>query len=79
MPDKQTFDSIGEIRAHFYPQSANLLELPADEVIQFPEQLADDAKRIQNGAEATPASSNATSPSRARATRSRARKGRAGR
>lgn len=46
MPEEEKkFATIDEVRAAFYPESASLLDLGADDIIGLPLQLSDDAFR----------------------------------
>ncbi len=46
MTDKQeTYTSIEEIRARFYPMSAPLVDLDPEELVDFPAQLAEESLR----------------------------------
>lgn len=43
--DEEVFDSIEAIRAHYYPTSAKLLQVDTEELLEFPERLADESLR----------------------------------
>jgi hypothetical protein len=46
MPDEEVFDSIEAVRAHYYPESAPLLEVKSNELLEFPRRLSEESLKM---------------------------------
>jgi hypothetical protein len=48
MPERDSYQSIEEVRSAFYPRSAGMLDLEKDEVLEFPTGLAESLQALAN-------------------------------